>query len=352
MNYNHLQVYDLILKTKAPLFIGSGRKYTKKEFTYNPRTHKVAFIDPQLLMEKLIEKNLLDKYEHFILRCPNVYLYSFLVECGFSQYEIDEMTIFTADAADAVMKGKALSEVHEFIHDVKYRPYVPGSSLKGCLRTVLLYKMIHEKPIVFTGQDKADNVEAIYLNTLRLNPKQQDEVNSIMRGISISDSMPIDRENMILARKDDISKAGNRKPINLIRECVKPGVEIVFKLTLDKSVLKTIDVEFIREAVAEYGIYYTKTYSESFRMPQNAVYESFENCIVLGGGSGYYGKNIIYPLMGKEKAVRYVSKFMSKKFPRHKHENDIRQGISPHRLKHTTYDRLSYHFGVCEVKIV
>ena len=27
----HLQVYDLILKTRTPLFVGSGKKYVKKE---------------------------------------------------------------------------------------------------------------------------------------------------------------------------------------------------------------------------------------------------------------------------------------------------------------------------------
>ena len=32
-----LQVYDLILKTRTPLFVGSGKKYVKKEYLFDPK---------------------------------------------------------------------------------------------------------------------------------------------------------------------------------------------------------------------------------------------------------------------------------------------------------------------------
>lgn len=34
----HLQVYDLILRTRTPLFVGSGKKYVKKEYLFDPKS--------------------------------------------------------------------------------------------------------------------------------------------------------------------------------------------------------------------------------------------------------------------------------------------------------------------------
>lgn len=33
---DHLQVFDLTLKTQSPLFVGSGRKIGKREYIYSP----------------------------------------------------------------------------------------------------------------------------------------------------------------------------------------------------------------------------------------------------------------------------------------------------------------------------
>ena len=39
---DHLQIFDLTLNVWAPLFVGNGSSYTKKEYMYNNRNGKVS----------------------------------------------------------------------------------------------------------------------------------------------------------------------------------------------------------------------------------------------------------------------------------------------------------------------
>ena len=39
---DHLQIFDLTLNVWAPLFVGNGSSYTKKEYMYNTRNGKVS----------------------------------------------------------------------------------------------------------------------------------------------------------------------------------------------------------------------------------------------------------------------------------------------------------------------
>ncbi|HOL84275.1 MAG TPA: type III-A CRISPR-associated RAMP protein Csm5 [Thermoclostridium caenicola] len=349
----HLKVYDMLLETKGPLFIGSGRRYTKKEYCFDPSTKKAIFLDMEKFMNKVVEYGLMDQYEHFMLFRDSAYLHDFIRECGFSDADLEKMKLYETYVGDALVENRSLMEIQEFVHDAQNRPYVPGSSLKGALRTALLIKMIlqdQDKPTVTSiRRHDADSIETRYLHTLGLTQKTRNAVNSVMRGIMISDSLPIDRSDMVLARKDDLSVSGVRKSINMIRESVKPGVKLHFKLTLDTSVLKAIDIDDIRDAISQFGRFYRETYIPMFRLPQNAVQEDFSDCLVLGGGSGYFAKNIIYPLCGKQEGLRLVSEFMTQTFRNHKHHEDVKLGASPHRLKHTNYHGHSYHFGVCKV---
>ena len=75
-----------------------------------------------------------------------------------------------------------------------------------------------------------------------------------------------------------------------------------------------------------------------------------DDFIVLGGGSGFFAKNLIYPFYAPNhaKAVKTVSQSMQQK---HKHEKDIEYGISPHTFKITEFDRFAYPIGLCQVTI-
>lgn len=81
---DHLQIFDLTLNVWAPLFVGNGSSYTKREYMYNTRNGKVSFLDEQKFFSFLVEHDLVDKYGQFMLS-EQSNLWAFLTkDCGIS----------------------------------------------------------------------------------------------------------------------------------------------------------------------------------------------------------------------------------------------------------------------------
>ena len=349
--HGHLKSYEIILTAKSPVFIGSGMEYNKKEYYYDRAHGKVHIINIPAMMSMLYKKNLINEYENYILN-SDYDLCQFFRNVKITNNELDAITEYTADVGDALVADEPLAGIKQFIRDKKGNPYIPGSSIKGCLRTVILWKLITEDKSKFDINETGKVIEKKYIHTLNLNKeKWMNEVNDMMRGISISDSETINQDRIILTKKIDLSVNGVAKDINVIREAISPNTTVRFVMTIDTSVRSGIDIDFIRTAIKEYVIYYYKTFQKSFKLPADSVQENFENCIVLGGGSGYFGKNIVYPPLLRQEAVRRVSAIMASNAPAHRHERDISLGISPRKLKITKYQGRSYHYGVCRIEV-
>jgi len=349
--YGHLKNYEIILTTKSPVFIGSGMEYSKKEYYYDRAHGKVHIINIPAMLSMLYEKKLIDAYENYILN-SDYDLCQFFDMVKITESELNKITEYTANVGDALVQDKPLAGIKQFIRDKSGKPYIPGSSLKGCLRTAILWKMITENKKNFHINQDAKMIEKNYLNKLQLDTKKwTNAVNDIMRGIMISDSEAISSERIILTKKIDLSVHGKPKDIPIIREAIAPNTCVRLILTIDSSVIPCIDIDFIRTAIKEYGSYYYKTFQKFFRMPADSVQENFKNCLVLGGGSGYFGKNIVYPPLSRQEAVRRVAAIMANNADNHHHERDIALGISPRKLKITKYQGKSYHYGVCRIEI-
>ena len=172
--------------------------------------------------------------------------------------------------------------------------------------------------------------------------KWYDMINDFMRGISISDSLPIHHDNLIVCGKYDRMPDGSVNILNIYRECLSPGTVTKFTLTLDKTVcLKQVLSRLHKKSLK----YFVNAQDELF----NRYFPDFNNdadeeakkeaTVILGGGAGYQSKTIVYPLFpDRQRALRVVRTMMTKQFPRHKHEADIhKHKVSPHTLKTTMY---------------
>ncbi len=348
----HLQEYTLTLTTKAPVFVGSGVVYGKMDYIFDAARQTVSFINQTQFFQLLIDRDLIDKYESFILnKRPTDTIQYFLKNiCKLDAKTINSLIINRVSAADALDENHSLKEIQAFIRRADGRAYIPGSSLKGCLRTVLLTNMLlrdsnRAEPI------NMKQLESKCLHTLQITNKQSDMVNSIMRGISISDSEPIDEKNMILASKIDSLPDGFENRINVVRQCVAPETKITFRLTLDQNILSGANIlTKLREAIRAFDAFYIQEYNSYFAIKKEFEDLFRDDFIVLGGGSGFFAKNLIYPLYAPNhaKAVETVSRSMQQK---HKHEKDIEYGISPHTFKITEFDRFAYPIGLCQVTI-
>lgn len=177
-----------------------------------------------------------------------------------------------------------------------------------------------------------------------------DAVNSIMRGLQISDSLPVPDSQMMLSKKVDVNQDGEAHTITCVRECIRPEVELHLKLTLDQSVCKgSITKDSLLQTVDSFADDYYKTYVEKFRKPVNSAYEEYQYCLILGGGAGFFSKTLAYPYWGAEEALQRVSNRLDRSFPKHHHKSD--QEISPRMLKYAQYCGELYPYGVCEVDI-
>lgn len=358
----YLQVFDLTLKVLAPLFIGNGKTIMKKFYIYHGGA--VSVLDEEAFFSLLYKKQLIDKYEAFMLY-PGEDLYTFLTDtCGLRSSDWQAAVRYTVDASASLDERRRPMDIHCFVRNAAGLAFIPGSSVKGALRTVILQDLIRnetsERKLSFPSFREKHGLipECDYLHTLHLKKdargyKKEDPVNSVLRGISVSDSMPISNQCMMLAVKNDIGTDGTVGRLNVCRECVQPGTEIRMKLTLDQHILKgSITRTTLLDAIERYFDFYYNTYMMQFdAFDHEYDFSDVNNGIFLGGGVGFFSKSLLYPYLGFKSALQKTAEFLQDDFPKHKHTNDIRLGISPRKLKYTEYNGWYYPFGLCEVDL-
>lgn len=362
----YLEQWELILRARSPLFFGSGQKYLKHEYCYHPATQTVSVLNENAFFQLLIEQDKIDLYEQYIFG-KRENLHQFLSnDCKFSPQELSAITKYQISASDALQEASPMKEISSFIRDAYGRAYIPGSSVKGAFRTALLTQMMDNQKKgnwPFEESPKKKNsylmtkLEGEYLNTLALRRNRKtgqienDSLNSIMRGIFISDSEPIPDTQMVLCGKIDVAIDGQKNSMNLCRECIKPGTEVHLTITLDQSILKgQITGKTIMETIADYGRLYQKRFTERFAVPAGAADISYQNALILGGGSGYFSKTLTYAYLGMEEGLQESANIMQQLFFKNSvHKHDMEIGISPHMMKYTQYNGKLYPFGVCEV---
>ena len=353
---DHLQKYEITLTTKGLLHVGSGKEVPKKEYIFNTRKGTVSFLDEQAFFELLIQHELVDLFESYCMRSNDDNLYNFLYkECGLTTEQVKPAILYEVDAGDALDERHSLKEIKSLMRNAKQEAYIPGSSLKGAIRTAILFSMMQAQDTSkhFLANDKRDAKirEEEYLHTLGVKKdKISDAVNSIMRGIHISDSEPIGNQNLTLSRKMDSTLYGNIRKIPLCRECIAPGTQIKFHLTLDQSILKgTMTVQTLLSALNDFYSYQQHTYASKFTKPDGSMQATGRCLMTFGGGAGFFTKSLAYPYLGEKEGRRWTAQLLQSAFRNHHHEND--HIISPHTMKYGQYKNKFYSFGTCEVTV-
>lgn len=358
MKESFLEVYDLTLTTRTPLFVGNGEKYTKNQYVYN---NAVILLDEEAFFQALVENGYIDDYENF-MQGQNGDLQRFLNDHHLmTNKRVQENLISRIIKTEVNFKP---GDLYLFQRNAN-GAYVPGSSVKGALRTVWLMNRVLEDKSPHTlppaSSRKIDFPEKDYVNLLSLRKDENgaiadDMVNSIFRGISVSDSRPIP-DKIFIGKKYDVSQSGKENSVNVYRECVIPGVSLHFKLTLDQSILKgKITKESLLKDIKAFDHYYKETYEDKFKRPQNANAITAESTpggmLILGGGAGFFSKSLAYPYLGKEQGLDWVSQRLDKLFHNNgNHGKGKEKEISPHMMKYTSYNGQLYPYGYCEVNL-
>lgn len=147
---NYLKSYRIHLKVLGPVFIGSGKELSKKEYLFL-NDNQIAVMDMTKLYFELKKINKLNSFETFMLD-TNDKLESWVLRHHISELIINRCIKYTLDTGD-IENGKKI-EIDSFIKDPYGNPYVPGSSLKGMFRTIFLADRLINHSKDYTVQRK------------------------------------------------------------------------------------------------------------------------------------------------------------------------------------------------------
>lgn len=366
---SYLKEYDFELVTKAPVFIGSGEIVGKKEYIYNRRDNKVFFLDLDKMYQGLMERNLLSDFQDYMLK-DRYDLFYFMKNHDIAPKQYLQWADYSAVVGDPQMINRTTSAICRFVKDAYGEPYIPGSSLKGALRTILqtdYYLKNSEQAGKIAGRimgesrkgagAKYDQIEKTmsqnaFHRQLFSDIEIRDIQNDIMRGLIISDSEPLSRNSMCICQKIDLGLDGRQKRLNILRECIVPDTAVRFKITIDKSVCRYTAREIVEATKAFYKNYlqeFAGKYHSAPSIPGSGA------VFYLGGGAGYSSKTMTYAVMHGNDAVKTVGKILDGNLPKkmrrqHDHLNDEKKGASPHTLKCTIYDGTLYQMGACSIR--
>lgn len=357
---NFLKNYEFTLTVKGPVHIGDGKTLTKvdyffyKDRIYFPNLHKMFLYIKQM--------HLTSDYESFMYSANNNLTY-WLNDKRIISAVAEKCTDYSISlVGSSASKPRNLST---FVKDPYGNPYIPGSSLKGLIRTLLLAKEIVDNPdnyaeirndirrsindprknIISNLYKASSTLEEIVFHKLNCSDKRKNAVNDVFKGLIVSDSQPLSTNDLIVTEKIDYNVVGNEKPLPLYRESLVPNTQVKFNVTIDTSIFN-YTIDDILQAVKLFAEDYYTYFSSNFR----GIKKPTSNTVWLGGGAGYVSKTIMYNLFGDD-AYNIVSSVLNVTQKHHDHGADKDKGVSPVTVKLTKYNNTLCHYGECTLSI-
>lgn len=394
MPKNLTEHYRLRLRVLTPVHVGGGEEATIKRHQYflDDNKSRVNIIDEKKLARVLARKKQLDTFARLVMDgAASLNMANLLDRLKFSAAEKQEITSYSLDLRQSGIYR--LNDLRGFIKDVEGRPYIPGSSLKGSFRTALLTAEVIQDPGNYESEreqvmsylkdlqngqrerqqgyrerSRRSNLTAASLEQRafeRLQGFKAGPLRSVMRGLKVGDTTPIDKNSLIVAQKKDLlfSDRGNINPVSLYREYLRPGTTCEFSLTLDyyfldalgikdlKDIFKRLDTarQWLFEAAdSPYVVYQRAGINYNLEM----LKKEKKPLVCLGGGVGYLHKTVIYPLGGGFRNMTPgVARLLDQRFRIHRHA--LKDKIAaPRALKLVEYQRQYYLPGWCVLEEV
>ncbi len=255
------------LTIKSPINIGSvEQKITPFEYIHSGRY--VYPISAERLSNFLNKKKLIDSYVNAVNKDGHRFrLLEFLKNKGVSLNETDLLDISSRKRTKLVGDGTAFQDYRPFIRDGFGRLYIPGTSIKGVIRTAILYNILHNYKIKDPEKFKKNVIEPIektekhkfkkkspfewiqerWLENFILSDKKESPHTDWLRMLHISDAyLKNDVEPVIIpikVLKKDTSgwqykREYSGKDTTIWIECALEGVTFEFEIAWDRSLLE------------------------------------------------------------------------------------------------------------------
>lgn len=371
------QYYTLTLETLAPVHIGCGSSLSKLDYIYSAASQTVYILETMKLFHGLQQYNLLSTFEKGLSR--NMSMTDFVTKNSVPEKVYSQW----ASAAYSV-KGLDLKrgqyEIQSFMKDAYGMPYIPGSGIKGAIRTALETSIIlqdqkshaeaarkvsssinqaHQefkagrKPRIkkLLQRENTETTTSVFHTLRRKEKKPEDMLNDCMAGLMLSDSRPVSPEALTLCQKLDVFLQDERT-LPILRESLKPGTELTFDVTIDTNLLG-FSVKDILGAGADAFRLYDDRFRQAFLdyLPKDINPES-EMYLYLGGGTGFWQKTVLNALYeNPEQGAKHTAKLLDMQFPKAKHIMFADQErLSPKAIKAAEYQGSLFEMGLCMLR--
>lgn len=212
----------LTVRVVTPLHIGTGRTLTK-DFDFVTKNGRTYRIREKGLIEELHARD--PKLTEQLMRTPPGHL--------LKPDDLREGSPFVR----YVLPGVPGGEFREQMKDPHDRPYIPGSSLKGALRTVLAWHGWKERGLklgMFIDEWRRRRVRSKYAaSAVEKKIFGPDPHHDLLRALRISDSAPAPNGSLVIENVNVWTKRGPAAPISV--EAIAGGTELVVRASIDES---------------------------------------------------------------------------------------------------------------------
>lgn len=130
-------------------------------------------------------------------------------------------------------------EIRECLKDAYDRPYLPGSALKGALRTVLLWRAWNTQSLALARFRSSEHREAAKFAAQDLEKAVFGDTphKSLLKALRLADSDPVPKEQLTLVNVRCVSRAA-RDGIPLALEAVKPNTMFKVEGHVDETAFR------------------------------------------------------------------------------------------------------------------
>lgn len=226
----------------SPLHVGNGTKISPMEYIVDKKFHRID-------MESLFKDNNFD-VEGFIenAKFNSFYLGEFYREIAKNHimYSAD----ISKDAENYLKEKKYRNEITEFIKSAG-KPYIPGSSIKGAIRTAMMWYILKENQDLYLEME--DYLNKIVSKIIRKDRKYaDDEIEKIvfgkdptcdmMKAFHISDTNIMSPDNLKVEEiKIFTTKIVGHgyKNFNILLEALKNGTNSYIDIKIDDFLVKS-----------------------------------------------------------------------------------------------------------------
>jgi hypothetical protein len=263
--------YRLTLTVEGLVHIGDGGKYGKKDY-FLTKQGTIAILNAPSFVSKL-DHDQLNEYCEFLKKDSRTGLQEYLDRKKGFDAVAQGARLYTLDArlTRARRGSYQYFDIWRFVKDAHGCPYVPGSSIKGMLRTAILISLIARDreayARLYDRQRVPENLKRTDVGIQRkafwvgqLDSDGDSAVNDVLRYLSVSDSDPLSVDDLVLAKKYDkfsqkddgrhkkkLGKISDEEAyyqgneLNIYRECLRPGTTIRTTLTVDERIGQHLD---------------------------------------------------------------------------------------------------------------